>query len=121
MEQGKFSGQLCRLLSLTGNYEFLAKGSVIQDLKQGIFGKVSVEQFQLAKHIQVSNLMTWGWLPTKNVLFDMSGVPRATPVRFSTGSSFLEHILVTRISWRKLWFTSRQEQAHGTSTTLGRQ
>ena len=36
----KFSLQLCRLLSLTGNYEFLAKGSVIQDLKQGIFGKV---------------------------------------------------------------------------------
>ena len=35
--------------------------------------------------------MTGGWLPTKNVLFDMSGVPRATPVSFFSvmWSSFL--------------------------------
>ena len=34
------SFQLCGLLSLTGNYEFLAKDSVITDLKQSIWGKV---------------------------------------------------------------------------------
>jgi len=56
---------LCGLLSVTGNYEFLAKDSVLRDLKQGVLGKVS-------------NLVTGGWLPTQNVLFDMSGVPQAT-------------------------------------------
>lgn len=57
---------LCGLLSMTGNYEFLAKRSVITELKPGIWGKVS-------------NFVTGGWLPTQNVLFDMSGVPQATP------------------------------------------
>ena len=58
-------------------------------------------------------------MPTQNVLFDMSGIPRATPVSFST-KVMLSNSIVIRNSWSKLWRTSRQEQAHGTSTILGR-
>ena len=83
MTKVKFSVQLCGLLSATGNYEFLAKDSVLRDLKQGIFGKVGKRKSLLVNHIQVSNLVTGGWLPTQNVLFDMSGVPQATPVSLS--------------------------------------
>jgi len=62
------SQRLCGLLSYTGNYEFLAKGSVITDLKQSIWGKVS----NLVKGGQETHA-------TQNILFDMAGVPRATP------------------------------------------
>ena len=33
--------QLCGMLSFTGNFEFLAKDSLITDLKQNLLGKVS--------------------------------------------------------------------------------
>ena len=83
MTQVKFFVQLCGLLSVTGNYEFLAKDSVLRDLKQGVLGKVGRRKSLLVNLIQVSNLVTGGWLPTQNVLFDMSGVPQATQASLS--------------------------------------
>ena len=50
MAQVEFSVQLCGLLSYTGNYEFLAKGSVITDLKQSIWGKVCLQGEQVVQN-----------------------------------------------------------------------
>jgi len=61
-----FSQGLCGMLSFTGNYEFLAKDSLITDLKQNLLGKVS-------------NLVTGSSPAAQNILFSIGGCPQASP------------------------------------------
>jgi len=61
-----FSQGLCGMLSFTGNYEFLAKDSLITDLKQNLLGKVS-------------NLVTGSSPAAQNILFSIGGCPQACP------------------------------------------
>ena len=71
------------MLSFTGNFEFLAKDSLITDLKQNLLGKVS-------------NLVTGSPPAAQNILFSIGGCPQANPVILSQLIMFSESIFVVR-------------------------
>ena len=72
--------QLCGMLSFTGNFEFLAKDSLITDLKQNLLGKVSQGKKGGFHFSQVSYLVTGTSPAAQNILFSISGCPQANPV-----------------------------------------
>ena len=79
------------MLSFTGNYEFLAKDSLITDLKQNLLGKVGKEGHEFIDRFftfsQVSNLVTGSSPAAQNILFSIGGCPQACPVIFIHFSS----------------------------------
>ena len=68
------------MLSFTGNYEFLAKDSLITDLKQNLLGKVGAMKKISVHNLQVSNLVTGSPPAAQNILFSIAGCPQANPV-----------------------------------------
>ena len=69
------------MLSFTGNFEFLAKDSLITDLKQNLLGKVGNRKKEgFSTFLQVSNLVTGSPPAAQNILFSIGGCPQANPV-----------------------------------------
>ena len=87
------------MLSFTGNFEFLAKDSLITDLKQNLLGKVGKKgicNYLQKKKLQVSNLVTGSPPAAQNILFSIAGCPQANPVILYVLTMFSENIFVVR-------------------------